>query len=248
MVSGDVESQTPLIGQRGQLVTKDIEVDIRRDFILKVYGILATQIILTVLVALPFVLVDAVQTFVRDNSGLIGFVTILSVFGFLITFSLKPESIKTHPYGLLTLFGFTVVEGVFIGTLCVFLTPSSVLFTVGVCVVIVGSLTAWAVFAKADFTGYAPFVYVAGLVFVLFLIAGLLLMPFLPGVSVFNMVISALLVLFFSAYLVIDTQAILGGQHKYQFTVDDYVFAALAIYLDIVNMLIQLLSAFGQRK
>jgi len=40
----------------------------------------------------------------------------------------------------------------------------------------------------------------------------------------------------------------LGGQHKYQFTVDDYVFAALAIYLDIVNMLIQLLSAFGQRK
>ncbi|CEM02369.1 unnamed protein product [Vitrella brassicaformis CCMP3155] len=222
MVSGDVESQTPLIGQRGQLVTKDIEVDIRRDFILKVYGILATQIILTVLVALPFVLVDAVQTFVRDNSGLIGFVTILSVFAFLITFSLKPEWIKTHPYGLITLFGFTVVEGVFIGTLCVFLTPSTVLFTVGVGVVIVGSLTAWAVFAKADFTGYAPFVYVAGLVFCV--------------VSVFNMVISALLVLFFSAYLVIDTQAILGGQHKYQFTVDDYVFAALAIYLDIVNI------------
>ena len=39
-------------------------------------------------------------------------------------------------------------------------------------------------------------------------------------------------VVLFSLYLVYDTQLIVGGQHKkFQFTVDDYVFAALNIYL-----------------
>ena len=36
----------------------------------------------------------------------------------------------------------------------------------------------------------------------------------------------------FSLYLVYDTQLIVGGAHKkFQFSVDDYVFAALNIYL-----------------
>jgi hypothetical protein len=50
-------------------------------------------------------------------------------------------------------------------------------------------------------------------------------------------------VLIFSLFLVYDTQMIVGGDHKsYQFDMDDYVLAALVIYLDIINLFILLLQ------
>jgi len=40
----------------------------------------------------------------------------------------------------------------------------------------------------------------------------------------------------------------MGGKHqKVQFGVDDYVFAALNIYLDIINLFISLLQLMGSR-
>lgn len=43
--------------------------------------------------------------------------------------------------------------------------------------------------------------------------------------------------LLFSALIVYDTQLIMGGKtHKYQYEVDEYVFAALNIYLDIIQV------------
>ena len=50
-------------------------------------------------------------------------------------------------------------------------------------------------------------------------------------------------VLIFSLYIVYDTQTIVGGEHKnLQFDMDDYVLAALVIYLDIINLFILLLQ------
>lgn len=47
-------------------------------------------------------------------------------------------------------------------------------------------------------------------------------------------------------YLIIDTQMIMGGTHRQQISSEEYIFAALTLYLDIVNIflyLLQLLSA-----
>ena len=55
--------------------------------------------------------------------------------------------------------------------------------------------------------------------------------------------------LLFSCYIVYDTQLIVGGQHKkHQFGVDDYVFAALNIYLDIINLFVYLLRLLNSRR
>ena len=46
-----------------------------------------------------------------------------------------------------------------------------------------------------------------------------------------------------------DTQLIVGGAHKkHQFGVDDYVFAALNIYLDIINLFLLLLQLLQDRR
>lgn len=46
----------------------------------------------------------------------------------------------------------------------------------------------------------------------------------------------------FSCFIVFDIQAVVGGKHrKYQLGPDDYVFAALNLYLDIVSLFVVML-------
>merc|ERR1719231_1789469 len=56
-------------------------------------------------------------------------------------------------------------------------------------------------------------------------------------------------VLLFAMYIIYDTQLIIGGKHKsIQFNPDEYVFAALNLYLDIINMFLYILSFTGDRR
>ncbi|CAB1321252.1 unnamed protein product [Coregonus sp. 'balchen'] len=48
-----------------------------------------------------------------------------------------------------------------------------------------------------------------------------------------------------SRYLVMDTQLILGGNHKYSISPEEYIFAALNLYLDIISLFTLLLSLIG---
>ena len=60
-----------------------------------------------------------------------------------------------------------------------------------------------------------------------------------------NIGYSAVGCLIFSLYLIYDTQIMLGGKHKYSLSPEEYIFAALNLYLDIINLFLYLLSIFG---
>ena len=51
--------------------------------------------------------------------------------------------------------------------------------------------------------------------------------------------------LIFSLYIVYDTQLMMGGKHKYALDPEEYIFAALNIYLDIVNLFMYILMIVG---
>ena len=47
-------------------------------------------------------------------------------------------------------------------------------------------------------------------------------------------------------YIVYDTQLIVGGFHrKYEFDIDDEVLGTISIYLDIINLLLEILEYMG---
>jgi len=46
-------------------------------------------------------------------------------------------------------------------------------------------------------------------------------------------------------YLVFDTQMMMGGKHKYALSPEEYIFAALNLYLDIINLFLFILSIIG---
>jgi hypothetical protein len=48
-------------------------------------------------------------------------------------------------------------------------------------------------------------------------------------------------VLLFGIYLIIDTQMILGGK-RMQFSIDDYVAAAMLLYIDIIQIFLYILA------
>lgn len=45
----------------------------------------------------------------------------------------------------------------------------------------------------------------------------------------------------FSLYIVYDTQLMMGGDHKYSISPEEYVFAALNLYMDIIQLFLYLL-------
>lgn len=42
-----------------------------------------------------------------------------------------------------------------------------------------------------------------------------------------------------------DTQLMLGGKHKYTISAEEYIFAALNLYLDIVTLFLMILQLIG---
>lgn len=51
--------------------------------------------------------------------------------------------------------------------------------------------------------------------------------------------------LVFSLYIVYDTQLMMGGSHKYSLDPEEYVFASLNLYLDVINLFLYILMIVG---
>lgn len=129
-----------------------------------------------------------------------------------------------------------------------FLSTSSadaVLLAVGITAVICLALTIFAFQTKIDFTGLGSILFIVLIVFMLF---GLLTL-FLPRsrFPILHIVYACIGALIFSFYLIYDTQLIIGGKHKYSISPEEYIFAALNLYLDIINIFLYILSIVGSR-
>lgn len=93
---------------------------------------------------------------------------------------------------------------------------------------------------KVDFTAMGGILFVAVIILMVF---GIVCM-FFPGKTMI-LVYASLGALIFSIYIVYDTQMMLGGDHKYSISPEEYVFAALNLYMDIVNLFIYILTIIG---
>ncbi len=53
-------------------------------------------------------------------------------------------------------------------------------------------------------------------------------------------------VIFYSIYLIMDTQLIMGGK-RYEVEIDDYILGAIILYTDIIMIFLYLLKLFGSK-
>jgi len=221
---------------------------VRRDFVRKVYGILTVQLIFTVAIAAPFNLF-LTPDWVRSHMSLYYLATFGSL-GLIVGIACCcQQAARTFPTNYVFLLLVTVCEAVIVGFITVFYTTQSVLLAVAATVVVFSGLTFYACFTKTDFTGLGPYLMAALFGLMGF---GLVLMVFsffAPVPPWLHSLMALCGVLLFSFYIIYDTQLIIGGTHtKNQFSIDDYAFAALNLYLDVINLFLYILQIFGDRR
>jgi len=218
--------------------------EIRSGFITKVYGILTAQLLLTAAVACPFIVCVEVKEWVKTKA--MSLVLGATIFNILFLCLLMcpcgcEKNMRTFPINYILLSGFTITEGLLIGVVCAGFTVESVLFAVLATAILVFSLTLFAVTTKSDFTGCGVYLFAAMVCLMIFSLFCFLL-PF----PIMDKIYCCLGILVFSFYLIFDTQLIMGNREN-AIGIDDYVYAALQLYMDIVQLFLYILQLFGSR-
>ncbi|XP_076006318.1 protein lifeguard 1 [Genypterus blacodes] len=216
------------------------DVTIRRGFIRKVYLTLMLQLLVTVGIICAFLYWDTLREFTWSNPWF-SYSMMPVVMVLIVALSCCDNLRRQVPLNFIALGLFTIVEGMMLGSVAVFFEAEAVLWAAGATAVVSFSLSLFAMQTKWDFTTANGFLWV----FTWTLISFALFCAILRSQYLY-IVYACLGTLLFSMYLVFDTQLILGGQHrKYEISPEEYIFAALSLYLDIVNLFLFLLRLFG---
>jgi FtsH-binding integral membrane protein len=208
---------------------------LRLAFIRKVYGILSVQLLITFGFICIFAIPDSVRDWSRENTWII-FVAFVVAFGTMLVLACCGEMRRQTPHNYIALMIFTIAESFLLGIISSLYQYEIVLTAVVITAVITLALTAFAFQTKIDFTVFNGILFVGLIVLMLF---GFVLMFWRSPIA--HLVYSCLGALLFSAYLVVDTQMLIGGTHSVQVSSEEYIFTALTLYMDIINLFIYIL-------
>ena len=238
---------TPLASQYNSedLFTAFQDKDVRKNFIKKVYGILTCQLLFTFSVGLILNAVDGARDFAISQGGqALMWISIVGMFATIIAMACNQNLARNYPSNYVMLCLFTSFTSYLVAVVTLAYQINSVLAAFGLTAGITVALTIYAFQTKYDYTDMGGYLLV---ILVGVILTGIINI-FIQN-QVLQLIIAGVSSILFSFYIVYDTQQIVGGDHKkYQFGVDDYVFAAITLYLDIINLFLSLLQLMGKKK
>jgi protein lifeguard len=147
---------------------------------------------------------------------------------------------RTCPYNIIFLGLFTVTQSFFLAVISIRYAAQEIMLGVGITAVVCLALTLFAFQTKWDFTVMGGILFVASVILLIFGIVAI----FYKG-KIIQLVYASAGALLFSIYLIYDTQMMMGGDHKYSISPEEYVFAALMLYMDIINIFLFILKIIG---
>lgn len=212
---------------------------IRMGFIRKVYSILSVQLLVTFGFVLIFVLNDDSKKWAARNSGLLILAFVVSIAS-MCSLACCGSMRRKFPHNFICLGIFTLAQSFLLGFVTAFYKTDIVMLAIAMTAAVCITLTIFAFQTKIDFT---PYVGVAMVGCVILMMMGFILMFFnIPFLRTLYAAFGALL---FSIYLIIDTQMIVGGSHKNQISPEEYIFGAITLYTDIINIFMFILQLLG---
>lgn len=209
-------------------------VYIRLGFLRKVYGILSVQLLATTLVASLFLLNESAKVFVQENSWML-LVSMLGTLGTLFALMWKRQETPTN-YILLAVF--TFMEAYAIGVIVTLYEKTVVLEAFVLTLAVTGGLTLYTFQTKRDFTVHYGVLFS----FLWLLILAGIIQVFFPG-DLMERAIAIGGAALFSFFIIVDTQLMM---HK--LSPEEYIMAAINLYLDIINLFLYILRMLGDRK
>ncbi|KHN02553.1 BI1-like protein [Glycine soja] len=196
---------------------------LRWAFIRKVYTILTIQLLLTIAVASVVVFVRPIALFFVSSPGGLALYIVLLIAP-LITVCPLYYYHQKHPLNYILLFIFTVTLAFAVGLTCAFTSGRIILESVILTTIVVVSLT----------------LYLGHQTFVLGLFLPALHFQLLfPLGRISTMIYGVLASIIFSGYIIYDTNNLIK-----RYTYDQYIWASVALYLDVINLFLSLLTIF----
>ena len=101
---------------------------------------------------------------------------------------------------------------------------------------LVGGLTLYALTTKTDFSAMTAFIWTLCLGLIVASILAMIIRSRFMQIA-----LSVLTLVILSIFVIYDTQLILGNQ-SLQLSIDDYIFAAMMLYIDIMRIFLELLK------
>ncbi len=231
-------------------------VDIRNQFVRKVYTILTVQLLMTAGVSSLSFFSTSYKSWIQAHPGVVwisvrpcppllsspeppaNHLPPIQLIGSMIFLGLTYWKRKSYPTNLLFLSLFTLAEAYTISVIVSFYRTSIVLNAVVLTGGIFIALTLFACQTKYDFTSWMPYLFGA--------LWGLLLFGFMsmffPYGSTGELLYGGAAALIFSAYVLVDTQMVLRKHH-----VEEEIAAAISLYLDIINLFLAILRILNSQ-
>ncbi|XP_006650724.2 protein LIFEGUARD 4-like [Oryza brachyantha] len=230
----DVEACYPAAAGEGMYMIESPRL--RWAFIRKVYVIVAVQLLLTVAVAATINLVEPIKTFFQGRTPAVIAAYVAIILSPLIIMLPMIYFRNKHPINLFFLLLFTVCTSASVGLGCLSKNGTVILQAAGITFVVVVGLTCytfWAAKKGYDFEFLGPFLVAASLVLFLYAMISI----FLPMGRTGKLMYGCVGALVFSGFIIYDTDNLIK-----RYTYDEYIAAAITLYLDIINLFMALVT------
>ncbi len=228
MAEDDIESG-------GQSLKNDYQQSLRMGFIRKVYGILSGQLLLTFLFCCLSMTSTKFAKFQLTNPGLMIICMLIDVV-LLIFLMCNPNSLKKVPQNYIFLAVFTLCESYIVSAICAGTNPRLVFMAASMTIGMTLILTYYACTTKEDFTVMGASLFIG--ISVLFLFSFFFMFT---HNTIIHILLCCASMVIYSVYLVYDTQLLLGNK-MCALDYDDYIIGAMMLYVDIIQLFLNLLE------
>ena len=229
-----------------ELSEESIQIAVRNGFIRKVYSILSVQLIITFGAVFLFQ-IPSIKLFIFKNQSLAGNTLMFCSLAFLTLFLVlvcNRSLSRTVPYNYYILFAITLCESLVCGIVSSLYSFQIVATALALTIISTLAITFYACTTKTNFSYYRMGMFIVfSQIFMIGLIASLFRLQALYALYTFLMTIMI------GIYLVYDTQLIMG-KFGVGYSVDDYIFATLEIYMDIIRLfllILRIVAKFSRR-
>ncbi|XP_028985772.1 glutamate receptor, ionotropic, N-methyl D-aspartate-associated protein 1b (glutamate binding) isoform X2 [Betta splendens] len=214
---------------------------IRRAFIRKVFLVLTVQLMVTFAFVAVFTFAEPVKGFVRVNFWTY-IVSYIVFFVSLCVISCCGNVRRKQPWNFVALAVLTLSLSYMVGMIASYHETDSVIMAVGITAVVCFTVVLFSLQTKYDFTSCHGVLFVCLIVLFVFGLLCIIIQN-----HILHIVYAGLGALIFTCFLAVDTQRLLGNK-ELALSPEEYIFGALNLYLDIINIFLYILSILGSSR
>uniref|UniRef100_A0A3B3ZNA9 Uncharacterized protein n=1 Tax=Periophthalmus magnuspinnatus TaxID=409849 RepID=A0A3B3ZNA9_9GOBI len=230
----------PGFGPSGTIPTLSAGVDTNFVYVFygQVYLILAAQLVLTFSVVAVFTFVEPVKMFVINYPG-IYYASLVIYFAVYCILVCCKEPRRRFPWNL-------VLLGVFVSTPCNlshYYETKAVFIAMIITAIVCVAVTIFCFQTKVDFTSCGGLLSISAILLTIIGIVTAVVLTF-QYIPWLHMVYAAIGAIVYTLFLVYNTQLLIGNR-ELAISPEEYIYGALSLYIDVVNIFLFILQVSG---